>query len=75
MAKVLLLACAVGAVLVLLTWIKRARRRDLPASPIRSVVPENMVTCWCGVHLPLSEAKPIGDSYCCSEEHLHGPVS
>lgn len=75
MAKVLLLACAAVAVWVVLAWMKRARQDKAPVPPSESVLPEKMVSCWCGVNLPLSEARPSGSGYCCSEEHLRGPVS
>lgn len=75
MAKVLLLACAAVAVWAVLVWMKRVRKAKPSVPPPGPAVAEKMVSCWCGVHLPLSEARPSGSGYCCSKEHLRGPAS
>jgi uncharacterized protein len=65
------------AVIVLAVWlVRRALARPKDAAP-RPPAPSqgDLVKCaQCGTHLPLAEARAVGDRVYCSDEHARlGP--
>lgn len=61
------------AVVLLIAWLWRSGRRDLPGSgdrPAPPPGPQEMVRCdHCGVHLPRNEAAAGRIGLYCSPEH------
>ena len=65
------------AVIVAAVWlVRRALARTQDGAP-RPPAPQqgDLVKCaHCGTHLPLAEARPVGDRVYCSDEHARlGP--
>jgi uncharacterized protein len=65
------------AVVVLAVWlVRRALTRPKDAAPQPPAPSQgNLVKCaHCGTHLPLAEARAVGDRVYCSDEHARlGP--
>ena len=58
------------AVIVIVYWLLKSYRKQLPKEDTASMWAEDMVLCvHCGVHLPKRESIQAGDKFYCSEEH------
>lgn len=58
------------AVIVIVYWLLKSYRKQLPKGDTASMQAEDMVRCvHCGVHLPKRESIQAGDKFYCSEEH------
>jgi uncharacterized protein len=74
MSRLLFLA----VVVIVVYWLLKSYRRQLPEEDDVSAPVEDMVRCvHCGVHLPKRESILAGGKYYCSEEHrrAHGGSS
>jgi len=69
MGRLLLLALAVLA----LVWLVRGALRDSRPKADSPAGDGELVRCaHCGLHLPKSDARSVGDRYFCSDEHARG---